>query len=170
MATEQDPGAQARVAEIEGLRAQLKSQAIASALSKHDLQPGAAEQIELLVGSEFSLTKGFDGRELVVGPGYQPLEVHVADVLQRPDFVHFLRSKQPASPTATVAPTEVVAPTAAVAPTEFVRVGGQESALLPGETLGAAIIRLATMPQPTRDPLLDPSQPLAWGARSLKRR
>ena len=35
---------------------------------------------------------------------------------------------------------------------------------LPGETLGAAMVRRATTPQPERpDPRLDPSQPLSFG-------
>lgn len=47
----------------------------------------------------------------------------------------------------------------------------QEPFQLPGETLGAALVRRATAPQAKQgDPQLDLSQPLALGARTLPRK
>ena len=57
------------------------------------------------------------------------------------------------------------------APTAATQVPVQEPLQLPGETLGTALIRRVTAPQPERgDPRIDPSQPLPLGARSLTRR
>ena len=47
----------------------------------------------------------------------------------------------------------------------------REPLQLPGEALGAALIRRATTPQPERgDPRIDPSQPLALGAHTGARK
>jgi hypothetical protein len=56
-------------------------------------------------------------------------------------------------------------PASPAAPTQD---AAQEPFQLPGESLGVAMIRRATAPKAERgDPRLDPSQPLAFGARTL---
>ena len=166
MATEQElADAKAQLARYEEeSQRRAKADAIAGTLSKYDLATGAAEQLRVLIEPTVGVTKVADGRVVVFGPNYIPLESHVSKMLEQPSFVHFLKQKDsasPASPQAGMSPLPPAAPTPS---------GVRE--ILPGETFGAAVARvtLANQAEPKADPRLDSSQPLALGPRTLPRR
>jgi hypothetical protein len=162
MATEQELAAMRdRVASLEAAETgRLKSAAVARELGKYELAEGAREQLDALITPSISITKLSDGRDLLHDSSYRPLESVVAETLQRADFGHFLKpnalaGSQPAAPA-----RQPAAPGGA--PPSDVR------DILPGETFGAAIVRVATSQRAAQgDPRLDLRQPM--GLRPLPR-
>jgi hypothetical protein len=155
MATEQE--LRERVASLEAAEAsRLKSAAVARELGKYELADGAREQLEVLILPSISVTTVSGGRELLHDKDYRPLETVVAETLQRPDFVHFLKQNalaafQPAAP-----PGQPAAP--AGGPPSDVR------EILPGENFGSAVIRVASNKRAAEgDPRLDPRLPMGIG-------
>jgi hypothetical protein len=140
-----------------------KSAAIARELGKFDLAPGAAEQLTQLIAPSVGAAKISNGNHIVVGPEYRPLDAHVSAQLARPEYAHFLKPK--ADPAAAQAAPQSTQPGAPSPGTNAVR------ELLPGENVGAAILRVALAEKATQrpDPRLDTSQPLAIGRRAFRK-
>lgn len=178
MGTEQEVAAlKARVA---GFEEQEKRRAIADAvgaeIGKYELtSPSAAEQLRQLILPGIGTIRTNEGRDMLFGPGYQPLETHVAEVLQKPAYAHFLKQKATAAP-----PTQAVAPGhAATAPPNGRpvllpdgRPGAAFSAIQgqPGENFGMAIARQKQADQQaeaTLDPRMNPAMPMALGRRGV---
>jgi hypothetical protein len=157
MSEEQElAAAHARIAELEGsARAATKTQAIAGALAGHDLHPGAAGQLAALLDPTISIQRTGDGREVVMGPAFRPLEDHIRETLGKPEYAHFKRQAgfQPAS-----------SPGPAAQPVTM----AESWQALPGENLGQTMLRRAQAirSQGGADPRLDPSKPM--GLRRLK--
>ncbi len=155
MATEQELAAmRERVASLEAAETgRLKSAAVARELGKYDLADGGREQLEALITPSISITKLSDGRDLLHDSSYRPLESVVAETLQRPDFGHFLKQNALAAAQPAALARQPAAPTGA--PPSDAR------EILPGETFGRAIVRVATSKHAAQaDPRLDPSQPM----------
>jgi hypothetical protein len=151
--------AQARIAELEGAqRATVKSNAIAASLAGHDLVPGGAQQLTALLEPGVILAKGVDGKETAVAANtYAALDSHVSELLRKPEYSHFVKTKGAFPATAPTSP----------APSHQVDLRKQ-----PGESDTAHLVRYMQHqnPNPDADPRLDPSKPMAIGARALIRK
>ncbi len=160
MATEQELAARdARIAELERNESErVKSETVARELARYELaSPAAAEQVRALILPTVGVTKTSDGRSLVFGKDYSPLESVVAETLRRPDFAHYLKPKGTTAPPASAPGQGPEARPAA--PAAASHGGADEPFILPGENLGGAVIRRATTRQASLgDPRLDPSQ------------
>lgn len=165
MATEQELAAmRQRVASLEAAETErTKAAAVANELAKHDLVSGAAaEQLRELLMPTLDITTAADGRTLVFNKSdYNPLAHVVAETLAKPEYGHY--KKQPGTPAPAQPGAGAPRPAAATgSPASNVR------EILPGETFGAAIVRVATSKAAAQgDPRLDPSQP--FGLRPLPR-
>lgn len=162
MAADQDLiAANQRIAELEGAqRTATQRQAISAALRKYELVPGGAEQLTALLEPVTAIAKGVDGRDVVVGPGYTPIEGHVNDLLKKPEYAHYVRasgSPFPVSASTSEAP--------AARPHNY-----WEPIRQPGENLGVAMTRTATEQRVALgpDPRLAPGASLIRGLAAKK--
>lgn len=167
MATEQELAARdARIAELERNESErVKAETVARELSRYELaSPAAAAQLQALIMPEVGITRVSGGRDLCFGKDYVPLESIVAERLRRADHAHFLKPKATTgAPTqAATTPSGPVHGAQPAAPAAATQRAPDEPFQLPGESLGAAVIRRATTKQAALpDPRLDPSQPFA---------
>jgi hypothetical protein len=153
----------ARISQLEKNESErVKASAVASELGKYDLAPGAAEQLHQLISPSVDITKTTDGKPLVFGPEYTPLSAHVAGILQRPEYGHYLRPKENAAPAQAATqgrqPSTPAVPSAASTMRE----------ILPGENFGSAALRVASATKAVEgDPRTNLALPLALGRRGL---
>ena len=144
--------ANARIAELEGRSAAAKGNAIAGALAKHDLHPGAGPQLAALLDSTVSVQRTSDGREVVMGPAFRPLDDHISETLSKAEYAHFKRQSgfQPASSPGPAAQPMTMA---------------ESWQSLPGENLGQTMLRraVAIRSQGGSDPRMDPTRSLIRG-------
>jgi hypothetical protein len=168
MASDQElAAARERIAQFEkqeGERA--KAAAVATELSKFEFVSGAAkDQVQALISPTVSPLVVSDGSTVLFGPGYKPVDAHIASQLARPEFAHYLRPK--GSPSPAQAATQGPQPAAPAAGPQAVGADGR----LPGESLGAAMVRVAQARQAQQgDPRLDPSQAFGIGKLALPRK
>ena len=102
-----------RIATLEAAETVRKmTAAVDGELRKHDLAPGAAEQLRELILPTVGITKGADGRDLFFDKDYTPLESVIVNTLKRPEYGHFLKSKgsPPSSPAQPAAAPGLPAP------------------------------------------------------------
>jgi len=128
-----------------------KSAAIANALGEYQLNPGAAEQLALLIGPDAQVHDD-GGRLVVTGPGLTPLNEHLRAKLAQPEFAHFQRTQ-----TGRQQAPRMPGPGTVGAPTQQ-----------PDESLGAFIARRGIENQgaaqaAATDPRADMSKPFGLG-------
>jgi hypothetical protein len=165
MATEQELAAmRERVASLEAAEAgRQKSAAVARELGKYELAEGGREQLEALISPSISVTKLSDGRDLLHDKNFTPLESVISNTLGKPEFAHYLKGNALAggAPAQPAVPARQPAAPAGGPPSDA-------REILPGETFGSAILRVATSKQASAaDPRLDPSQ--SMGLRHIPR-
>jgi hypothetical protein len=163
MASDQEVAAlRERVAQFEGQEVErTKAAAVAAELSKYEfVSPAAADQVSALVGPSVRITRTNEGRDLIFGPDYRPLEAHVADLMAQPSYAHYLRPKGSSASASAQAGPQGQQP---AAPATL-----DQDGRLPGENLGMAAIRRAMEQRPVvGDPRLNTSQPMGLGRSSL---
>jgi hypothetical protein len=159
MASDQElQAAKDRISQLERNESErTKAAAIAGELGKYELTTGSLDQLSQLIGPSVVVTKLNDGRDLILGPDYRPLDAHVAAIMAQPAYAHYHRAKSPAAPGQHAPQGQQPASAGASAVRE----------ILPGENLGLAVARVAqaTQAQPF-DSRLDPSKPFAIGPKS----
>jgi hypothetical protein len=165
----------ARIAKLEAAESErAKAAAVSRELSRFEFaSAAAAQQVCDLITPTVQATPLSDGRLLVHDKDYTPLDTLVSRRLGQPDHAHFLKATQAAAPPA--AGTQA-APPAVPTPGQLrpgqvlgsmLGMGAREA--MPGESLGAAMIRVAQAQKgPQGDPRLDIGLPLGIGPRRLQ--
>ena len=91
--------ANARIARFEEAeKARMMTGAVAAEIGKYELAPAHADQLQQLIVPQVSLLRTNTGQDMVFGPAYKELSAHVAEVLQRPEYGHFLKQKATTAP------------------------------------------------------------------------
>ena len=155
--------AQTRIAELEREQnTRIKAHAVTAALSKYDLQPGSLPQVAALLDGEISIQRTADGRDVVMGPAFRPLDDTIRDTLAKPEWAHFVRS-QAGLPAAAPAPAP-----SGLARRDDETIGqwhARHAAArqsLPGENMAETLIRVAseTRSQGQQDNRLNMARPM----------